>query len=230
MRIILAAGVAALAMSATTIGAAQAQNNCPVTETQSTGPNGETIIRREACGAVEIITRAPPTTNSTTTSTTSNTRSRTTTTTPSNTPPPSASGGNTNASSGGGITPGSNRNAPAINGSRDSIMNGPPQGGAGGWNPANAPNPMAMQRPMARIVLYDANNFHGRNIGITQNTPDLGRRRFSDIASAARSQGGVWELCSEPNYGGACVTTDTDLVLSAEGMDNTIASVRLLRQ
>ncbi|MEQ1818766.1 MAG: beta/gamma crystallin-related protein [Terricaulis sp.] len=88
---------------------------------------------------------------------------------------------------------------------------------------------MALQRPMARIVLYDNNTFRGRNIGITQNTPDLGRRRFSDLASAARSQGGVWELCTEPNYGGTCVTTDTDLVLGAAGVDNTIASVRLIR-
>ena len=88
---------------------------------------------------------------------------------------------------------------------------------------------MALQRPIARIVLYDNNNFRGRSIGITQNTPDLGRRRFSDLASAARSQGGIWELCSEPNYGGTCVTTDTDLVLGADGVDNTVASVRLIR-
>lgn len=231
MRLLLSAAAAALAMSATTIGA-QAQSNCPVTETRSTGPNGETIIRREACGAVEIFTETPST--PTTTTTTSTTRGRTTTTTtpsnrPSDTPPPN--GGATNTSGGGGgIAPGPNRTPPVINSSRDTIMNGPPQGGAGGWNPANAPDPMGMHRPMARIVLYDNNNFRGRNIGITQNTPDLGRRRFSDVASAARSQGGVWELCSEPNYGGTCVTTDTDLVLGAEGVDNTIASVRLLRQ
>jgi hypothetical protein len=224
MRLLLSAAVAALAMSATI--AAQAQNNCPVTETRSTGPNGETIIRREACGAVEIITQAPQTPTTTTTTTT--TRSRTTTTTtPSNAP--SNSGATNTSGGGGGIAPGTNRAPPLVNSSRDTIMNGPPQGGAGGWNPANAPDPMAMHRPMARIVLYDNNNFRGRNIGITQNTPDLGRRRFSDIASAARSQGGVWELCSEPNYGGACVTTDTDLVLAAENMNDTVASVRLVR-
>lgn len=68
-----------------------------------------------------------------------------------------------------------------------------------------------------------------RSRRITQNTPDLGCRRFSDVASAARSQGGVWELCSEPNYGGTCVTADTDLVLGAAGVDNTIASVRLVQ-
>lgn len=90
--------------------------------------------------------------------------------------------------------------------------------------------PRAHDKPPGRAhsVLYDNNNFRGRSIGITQNTPDLVRRRFSDVASAARSQGGVWELCSEPNYGGTCVTTNTDLVLGAEGVDNTIASVRLI--
>jgi len=83
--------------------------------------------------------------------------------------------------------------------------------------------------PSARLVLFDANNFRGRNIGITSNTPNLERRRFSDIASTARSRGGVWELCSEPKCGGTCVSTDTDLDLNAAGVDNTIASVRLVR-
>lgn len=86
-----------------------------------------------------------------------------------------------------------------------------------------------MQRPMARIVLYDNANFRGRNVGITVDTPNLQRRRFADLASAARPQGGVWELCSEPNYGGTCVRTDTDLDLDAAGIGNTVASVRLVR-
>lgn len=226
MRKLLTVAAAAMAMSVVTIGAAHAQNNCPVTETTSTGPNGETIIRREACGSVEIISSAPPTTTSTTTS---STRTRTNNTPPANRPAntsPAANGGNTTASSGGaGIPPSANRNTPAINASRESVMSPPP----GGFNPAMPGDPMALRRPVARLVLFDANNFRGRNIGITQNTPDLARRRFADVASAARSQGGVWELCSEPNYGGTCVTTDSDLDLTAAGVGDTIASVRLVR-
>lgn len=225
MRVLLRAALAALAMSAASVGAAQAQNNCPVTETRSTGPNGETIIRREACGAVEITTVGGN--SSTTSSTTSSTRNRTTTNTPPptnqpSTPPPANTG-----------APNSTSSVMTIPGRNVGSSGSPPpmpQGNmGGGWNPAAVPDPMSMQRPVARIVLYDNNNFRGRNIGITQNTPDLGRRRFSDLASAARSQGGVWELCTEPNYGGTCVTTDTDLVLGAAGVDNTIASVRLIR-
>lgn len=228
MRKLLTA-VAAMAMSVGMIGAAHAQNNCPVTETTSTGPNGETIIRREACGSVEIISSTPP---ATTSSTTSTTRSRTNNTPPANRPantPPAANGGNTNSSSGGGgIAPSANHNTGAINASRGSVMS-PPPGGAGGFNPAMPGDPMALRRPVARLVLFDANNFRGRNIGITQNTPDLARRRFADVASTARSQGGVWEMCSEPNYGGTCVTTDSDLDLAAAGVGDTIASVRLVR-
>lgn len=227
MRTFLKAAVAALAVSAATAGVAQAQN-CPVTTTTSTGPNGETITRRESCGAVEINTTAPPNTTSTTTT---STRNRSTNTPPANqpnTPPPATTnGGNTNTSSNAppsvmtipGRNMGSNSNAPPPM----------PQGMGGGFNPANVPDPMAMQRPVARIVLFDANNFRGRNIGITQNTPNLARRRFADMASTARSQGGVWELCTEPNYAGTCVTTDTDIDLNAAGVDNTIASVRLIR-
>lgn len=225
MRGLLVAAGAAVAMLSAVTGAAHAQNNCPVTETTSTGPNGETIIRREACGAVEIITTAPPTTTSTTTSTT---RSRTNNTPPvnrtNNTPPAT---NNSNTTSSVMTIPG--RNAPTIGSNSNASTSAPPGHLGGGWNPANAGDPMALRRPVARIVLFDANNFRGRNIGITQNTPNLERRRFADIASTARSQGGVWELCSEPNYGGTCVTTDTDLDLEAAGVGDTIASVRLIR-
>jgi len=221
MRVFLMAAIAVAALSASAIEAAQAQSNCPVTETRSTGPNGETIIRREACGAVEITTVGG---TSSTTSTTSSTRNRTTTNTPPPNQPPATNNGATN-------TPSSNSSVMTVPGRNVGLSNLPPPAPGnmgGGWGPANVPDPMAMNRPMARIVLFDANNFRGRSIGITQNTPDLQRRRFSDVASAARSQGGVWELCSEPNYGGTCVRTDTDLVLDAAGVDNTIASVRLV--
>lgn len=234
MRVLLKAGVAALVMSAATVGVAHAQNNCPVTTTTSTGPNGEIITRREACGAVEITTtpgNRPPTTTTTTTTNRSNTT--TTTTTGGNSSSTSSSTNSTSTSSTRSQPQSTmsipDRSTTPTSPSHDSVFSSSPPPGAGGWNPASPPNPMAMQRPVARIVLYDNNNFRGRNIGITQNTPDLGRRRFSDLASAARSQGGVWELCSESNYNGTCVTTETDLVLGAAGVDNTIASVRLIR-
>ena len=237
MRIFLKAAIAALAISAAMVGAAHAQDNCPVTTTTSTGPNGEIITRREACGFFEMTTtpgNRPPTT---TTTTTNRSNTTTTTTTGGNSSSTSSSSSSTSTSSthsppqAPSIITIPGLGSPPTSLSRESVLSSS-QPGAGGWNPASPPDltppELMISRPVARIVLYDNNTFRGRSIGITQNTPDLVRRRFSDVASAARSQGGVWELCSEPNYGGTCVTTNTDLVLSAEGVDNTIASVRLI--
>jgi hypothetical protein len=100
------------------------------------------------------------------------------------------------------------------------------------------------QQQVARIVLYDPANFRGRRIGVTQDTPDLGAREFADIASSIRVYHGIWQLCSEANYGGVCrcysshtntnrfgignPVTDTDL--TADDFADTVASVRLVRR
>lgn len=100
------------------------------------------------------------------------------------------------------------------------------------------------RQQVARIVLYDPNNFRGRRVGITQDTPDLGARNFADIASSIRVYHGTWQLCAEPNYGGVCRCFSShtnvnrfgignpvsDTSLEAEGFSDTVASVRLVRR
>lgn len=99
------------------------------------------------------------------------------------------------------------------------------------------------QQQVARIVLYDAANRRGPQVGITRDTPDLGQRNFANVASAVRVYYGTWELCSEPNYGGECRRFSshanvnrfgignpvTDASLETESFSDTVASIRLVR-
>jgi len=99
------------------------------------------------------------------------------------------------------------------------------------------------RQQVARIVLYDPADFRGRRVGITQDTPDLGARNFTDVASSIRVYGGTWQLCEEANYGGACRCFSshtnlnrfgignpvTDTNLETEGFGDTVSSIRLIR-
>ncbi len=235
LHIIIVAGALAAAGSA----AAQAPpGGCTdIRTTTSTGPNGETITRREGCGSVEITSSggrtpaAPPTTtsgnnrNSSTTTTWGNggrteTRTETQTTTTST---PNSSETRTRSTS--------------TSVTRPDLSAPPVRVGGPGWNAefgGNSAPGMDDDFPpppadFARIVLYDRANFRGRSIGVTQDTPNLAQRRFVGLASAARVQSGVWELCSEPNYAGRCVTVDSAVDLDAAGLGDAVASVRRVR-
>lgn len=201
---------------------------CTVTTTTTTGPNGETITRREGCGAVEITSTVGSnrSTSSSNRSSSSNSSGHVAVTTPTPpSPPQQPTGGPAPMPSGGlGLPPPS----PTPTGGVSSIPP-PPTGAQQPWNNdpfANIPQPPP---DFARIVLYDRANFRGRNIGVTQDTPDLGRRRFADIASAARVQAGVWEVCEDVNYGGRCVQLRSSTDLDALGIGDTISSVRRVR-
>ena len=211
---------------------------CTITTTTSIGPNGETITRREGCGSVEITTSGgrPPTptpatrnsgsqsnSNSTTTNV-GNTRTTTdttsTTTTNGNSTTTRTRSTSVTSPTGGGVSP-------------PPVRIGGPNWGAeiGGAGAANTPDTDFPQPPpdFARIVLFDRADFRGRNIGITLDTPNLTSRRFDDLASSARLQGGVWELCSEPNYGGSCVRIDANTDLDAASIGNSVSSIRRIR-
>ena len=83
------------------------------------------------------------------------------------------------------------------------------------------------RQQVARIVLYDPANFSGRRIGVTQDTPDLGRRRFADVASSIRVYGGTWELCEEVNYGGQCRRFSSHTNVNRFGIGNPVSETNL---
>ncbi|MBN8605486.1 MAG: beta/gamma crystallin family protein [Caulobacterales bacterium] len=243
LKVIIVAGAVGAAMPS---GAAGQTGGCPnITTTTSIGPNGETITRREGCGGYEITSSGgqvpPPATppsrssnaNSSTTTTTNDDGTRTRTETRTETTTESTPGGTT--------TETRTRSTSVTTPDFDSQpLPLPPIRASGqGWSigvgGADTPDDDDFddfpQPPpdFARIVLFDRANFRGRSIGITQDTPNLERRRFADVASAARVQGGVWELCSEPNFGGTCVETGAALDLESASLNDTVASVRRVR-
>jgi len=242
LKIIVVAGAFGAAMASS---AAAQTSGCPtITTTTSIGPNGETITRREGCGGVEITSSggraptpsAPPsnTTNSssnTTTTTTTNNNSRTRTDTRTTTTTTQTAPGTT-------TTQTRTRTTSVTTPDLSSPPLPPVTARGPGWSVAvggaDTPDDDFGDFPQpppdfARIVLYDRANFRGRSIGVTQDTPNLERRRFADVASAARVQAGVWELCSEPNYAGTCVSTDSALDLESAALNDTVASVRRVR-
>lgn len=225
---------------------------CPITTTTSTGPNGETIVRRESCGGVEITTTGGssqqtggPVTTTTTQSgggvthttnddgshTRTRDRSRSATTTTEG-PGYTETRTRSRSSSTSVTTP----SASDIVGAMPPVRAGGQGwsveiGGSGGGRDDDDDFGGIPQPPpdFGRLVLFDNASFRGRSIGITQDTPNLGARRFSDVASAARVQAGVWEVCEEVNYGGRCIQLTSNTDLDAAGMGDTVASVRRVR-
>ncbi|HVK80343.1 MAG TPA: beta/gamma crystallin-related protein [Verrucomicrobiae bacterium] len=216
--------LAALALAALTTTAA-AQTNpgdppCTITTTISTGPNGETITRREGCGQVQI-TSSGGNTSGTTSSSNNRTRTNTATVTPNtpSAPPPRANTPPAPSPGLGGMTPPARPNWDSDFGAANAGAHNAPLG-------ANFPQPPA---DFARIVLFDRADFRGRSIGITQDTPNLGSRRFDNLASSARLAGGVWELCTEPNYAGECTRLTANTDLNAANLGDTSSSIRRVR-
>jgi hypothetical protein len=73
------------------------------------------------------------------------------------------------------------------------------------------------REPVHRTVLHDRLNFPGISIGITRDTPNLASHDLLGRAVALRVQGGVWLVCTQPDYLGRCemVTAVIDLNAAA---------------
>jgi hypothetical protein len=80
----------------------------------------------------------------------------------------------------------------------------------------------------AQITLYGKQDFLGRAITTDDAVANLRGSRLDDRASSVSVRGGTWQLCSEPNYRGTCVTAAPGDYpsLRALGLNNTISSVR----
>ncbi len=77
----------------------------------------------------------------------------------------------------------------------------------------------------ARLVLYDGANFTGRSLTIDSDQATL--RFFNNDAGSVLVQGGRWQLCDRPNYGGNCVEiTDSIRDLRRIGLRDRVSSVR----
>ncbi len=76
-----------------------------------------------------------------------------------------------------------------------------------------------------RLVLYERVNFTGRSLTLDDDEPNL--RFFSNDAGSVQVQGGRWELCDQPRYGGRCATiTGSERDLRRLGLRDRVSSAR----
>lgn len=82
----------------------------------------------------------------------------------------------------------------------------------------------------AQIVLYENDNFNGRNYRASYSVPNLDDSGFNDKASSATVRSGRWQLCGDAYFRGSCVTLGPGEYpsLRAMGMNDKVSSVREL--
>lgn len=83
------------------------------------------------------------------------------------------------------------------------------------------------QAKAADIELYSSTSFAGDVVGFNGDVADLNAYGFSNRASSIRIRRGVWQVCSDANYRGNCMTLDRDVAnLTSVGLNDSITSFR----
>jgi hypothetical protein len=102
------------------------------------------------------------------------------------------------------------------------------------YGPPPRPQPMPVVRPpmrppmMARgqLTLYGMPNYRGRQITLTQNTPNFAHIGFNDQAMSLQTRG-RWQICEDSNYRGRCVMVRHDQP-TMFGLNRQASSARFL--
>jgi|GEM_PF-886883 len=80
------------------------------------------------------------------------------------------------------------------------------------------------------ITLFTQPGYAGRNATIDRPAATLGAWQMADKARSLQVRSGRWQLCSEPNFRGRCVTVDRNQRdLRSLGLDGQISSVQPVR-
>ncbi len=83
---------------------------------------------------------------------------------------------------------------------------------------------------VGELVLFEDDSYSGTRISIRNEVSDLQRAGFSDRASSLRLQGGKWEVCDRPHFGGRCEIIQRSINnLERIDMGDRISSVRPVR-
>jgi len=82
----------------------------------------------------------------------------------------------------------------------------------------------------AEVVFYGNPDFRGRSVRVDRPVADFLNFGFNDRASSATVRSGDWQVCSDANFRGRCVTlTPGDYPsLAAMGLDDRVSSARPL--
>ncbi len=94
-----------------------------------------------------------------------------------------------------------------------------------------SPAAPAAQTAALGLRVFGDVDFKGLSAGFVRDTPDLTPTGMVGAASSLQvAAGEVWEVCTEPRYGGRCRTVTEDIGdLRRGGWNDIIASVRRLR-
>src|SRR5262249_11970144 len=80
----------------------------------------------------------------------------------------------------------------------------------------------------AQVTLYEREGLRGQGFTVDRPVGNLDRLGFNDRASAARVQGGTWQVCEDARFSGNCVVLQPGdyYDLRSMGLNNQISSVR----
>ncbi|HQU48948.1 MAG TPA: beta/gamma crystallin-related protein [Casimicrobiaceae bacterium] len=77
------------------------------------------------------------------------------------------------------------------------------------------------------ILLFEGYEFGGRRFGANYSVSNLDGVDFNDRASSVVIRSGSWQLCTDANYRGRCVTHGTgEYRLASMGLSNQVSSLR----
>ena len=79
------------------------------------------------------------------------------------------------------------------------------------------------------VDLYNGQDFRGRSVRVERNERDLANLSFDGRASSVVVHDGVWELCSEPGFGGRCQVFRPGEYRHIAGLDDRVSSLRQIR-
>ena len=79
------------------------------------------------------------------------------------------------------------------------------------------------------IDLYPGADFRGRPLRLEQDTETLDGSRMQESVSSIVVHDGTWQLCSRPAFEGRCRTFEPGRYATMAGMDDRVASAKLLR-
>lgn len=80
-----------------------------------------------------------------------------------------------------------------------------------------------------QIILYERNNFSGRNITVERDMANLDHLGFGNRASSAYVMSGTWEICTDPYYQGSCRRLAPGEYRSLGGQGSRVSSIRPVR-
>jgi hypothetical protein len=81
------------------------------------------------------------------------------------------------------------------------------------------------------ITLYERPGYEGRSVTLDGDAPDLRWVQMNDMASSIRFDGGQWEVCLEPDFGGTCQVLSTELSdMTQWAFNDRITSVRAIHR